>query len=155
MEQEVGIGWIEGVHPDTADRHRGVLTIGRVTRQQRAFHSHRLWDKRKNSLHSLGKCRIQGDIGTREGNIYCPLLNATSCANILKLGVRTLQMNYSGTMTALSFGIASYTALSMFRCAITSSGGVCESHSESDRSWYRSDLNISRNRKSVSPVFSM
>jgi hypothetical protein len=65
------------------------------------------------------------------------------------------QTNYSGTTTALSFGIASYTALSMFRCAITSSGGVCDSHSESDRSWYLSVLNISRNRRSVSPVFSM
>jgi hypothetical protein len=53
------------------------------------------------------------------------------------LGSNSPQINYSGTMTALSFGIASYTALSMFRWAITSSGGVCDSHSESDRSWYR------------------
>ena len=36
-------------------------------------------------------------------------------------------------MTVFSFGIASYFALSILRCAITSSAGVCDNHSESDR----------------------
>ena len=41
-------------------------------------------------------------------------------------------LTYCGIMIGLSFGIASYVALSMSRWAITRSDGVCDSHSESD-----------------------
>ena len=42
--------------------------------------------------------------------------------------------SYSGTTTTSLFGIASSVARSIPKCAITSSAGVCASHSESARS---------------------
>jgi hypothetical protein len=48
---------------------------------------------------------------------------------------RLRSLIYFGITTTSSFGRASSVALSMRRWAITSSGGVCASHSESERSW--------------------
>jgi|SRR6185312_17024107 len=48
---------------------------------------------------------------------------------------KALHPRYRGTITNFSFGNPSTVDLSRLRCALTSSGGVCDSHSESDRSW--------------------
>src|SRR5258705_10805630 len=51
-----------------------------------------------------------------------------------RVGFNGYHIHYPGMMTTSSFGIASNVALSMRRCAMTSSGGVWASHSDSERS---------------------
>jgi len=54
--------------------------------------------------------------------------------SILWLCCSFLSLIYFGSTTTSSLGRASRVALSIPRWAITSSGGVCVSHSESDKS---------------------
>jgi hypothetical protein len=61
---------------------------------------------------------------------------------------------YSGIISAFRVGIACNVSRLMPRCCITSSAGVLETHSDSDKSMKRSALNISRKTRSVSPTFS-
>ncbi len=55
--------------------------------------------------------------------------------HLKELTVPARQRFHSGMITVSSRGMASSFALSRFRCAITSSGGVWVSHSERERSW--------------------
>ena len=70
-------------------------------------------------------------------------------------GSQALPRAYAGTVFSFSFGIIPSVSLLIPRWAITNSGGVWVTQSESEKSWYWPVLNISRKIRSVSPVFSM